>query len=114
MSMRDDSNLISAQAGSAQTSQRTGLGSPPRVFVALGLVFGLAFIALTPPLGSPDEQIHLARTFLISEGHLSVPGRAPGFEATFPRSLLTLHRKLGHAKPTRPPRHFSTEELRAR
>lgn len=91
----------------------SGLGTPSRVFVALGLVFGLAFIALTPPLGSPDEQVHLARTFLISEGHLRVPGRAPGFEATFPRSLLTLYRRLGHTKPTTPPRHFSGAELRA-
>ena len=111
--MGDDSNVISALPGSAKRSQNSGLGSPSRVFVALGLVFGLAFAALTPPLGSPDEQIHLARTFLISEGHFRVPGRAPGFEATFPRSLLTLHRTLRHAKPMTPPRRFSAAELRA-
>jgi uncharacterized membrane protein len=83
----------------------------PRVFAVLGMVYGLALVVVTPPFGSPDEQIHLARAYLISEGHFRVPGQAPGTEAFVPRSIAVLFKRMAHSKPARPPTTFRASEL---
>jgi len=70
--------------------------SPENTFLLLALLFGLAFVAVVPPLDPPDENYHLARVFLLSEGRLSLPGRAPGYEASIPRSLTALHAPREH------------------
>jgi uncharacterized membrane protein len=70
--------------------------SPENVFLLLALLFGFAFVAVVPPLDPPDENYHLARAFLLSEGRLSVPGTAPGYEASIPRSLVALHAPRDH------------------
>ncbi len=67
---------------------------PERVFALLAAAFGLLFLLITPPLAPPDENRHLARTYLISQGHFAVPGIAQGRAVGVPRSLLTLHRRL--------------------
>ena len=85
----------------------------PRVFAALALTYGLAFLVVTPPFGNPDEQRHLARAYLISEGRLAVPGRAPGTEARIPRSIVVLHQRMAHSEPLQPPRTFHRGELRS-
>ncbi len=84
---------------------------PPRLFCLIAIAFGLAFVALTPPMGSPDEHVHLARAFLISEGHFAAPGSAPGAQADFPRSLVALHTRMAHAMPGRAPRRYNAAEL---
>lgn len=42
--------------------------SPHKVFLIIGLVFGLLFIFLTPPFLAPDEWMHFDRAYLTSEG----------------------------------------------
>ena len=83
----------------------------PRAFAVLGMVYGLALLVVTPPFGSPDEQIHLARAYLISEGHFRVPGQAPGSEASVPRSIAALFKRMAHTKPARPPRTYRASDL---
>lgn len=41
-----------------------------RLFVAIALVSGLAYVFVTPPLVVPDEGNHLWRAFAIARGHL--------------------------------------------
>jgi uncharacterized membrane protein len=82
-------------------------------FLLLGAAFGLAFLVTTPPYGSPDEHKHLVRAYLVSEGRLSPPGRAPGADASVPRSLGVLHARLSHPQPPAPPRPYSVSSLRA-
>ena len=42
---------------------------PENIFLVLGLFFGLFFLFLNPPCGTPDEPVHLMRIFRISQGH---------------------------------------------
>src|SRR5690606_10247511 len=86
---------------------------PARLFLVLGGVFTLLFAVFTPPLGSPDEHVHLVRAVLVSEGRLGVPGRAPHARETMPRSLFSLHEEIGHADFRSPPRRFTAEEILA-
>lgn len=88
--------------------------SRPRVtsaFLVLAVGFGLAFLLATPPYGSPDENKHLARAYLVSEGHLSPPGRAPGAGASIPRSLVELYERLAHPLPPAAPRRYTVGSL---
>jgi uncharacterized membrane protein len=51
---------------------KTGGGfrlSPEKAFLMLGLVFGLAFLILTPPFQAPDEWNHFFRAYQVSKGH---------------------------------------------
>jgi uncharacterized membrane protein len=66
---------------------------------------------LTPPYGSPDEQVHLARALLISEGRWWAPGEAEWARADIPRSLVRLYRQMDHAPATSPPRRFRAAEI---
>jgi len=70
--------------------------SPEHAFLLLAILFGLAFVVVVPPLDPPDENYHLARAYLLSEGRLSLPGRAPGYEASIPGSFVALHTPREH------------------
>lgn len=48
---------------------------PEYVFLTLGIVFGLLFLACTPPFQVPDERKHFLRAYQVSEGQL-VPVKA--------------------------------------
>lgn len=48
----------------------------PRFFVAVALLFGLAYVFVTPPFEVPDEQNHFWRALAISHGQL-LPRRGP-------------------------------------
>ena len=52
-----------------------------RASFALALVFGLAFIALDPPLQVPDEPEHFERAYVISQGVLWTDPRGPAVAA---------------------------------
>ncbi|MCZ6782882.1 MAG: DUF2142 domain-containing protein, partial [Proteobacteria bacterium] len=71
--------------------RRPGLLTPERVFAALALPFGLAFALVMAPNDPPDEIRHLARIYLLTEGHWNVYGRSPGYDYTIPRSLVEVH-----------------------
>ncbi|MBN8531931.1 MAG: DUF2142 domain-containing protein [Alphaproteobacteria bacterium] len=51
-----------------------------RVFLVLGLIFGLLYLFVTPPFRGPDEAAHFQRAFELAHG--VVEGRTP-----IPRSL---------------------------
>jgi uncharacterized membrane protein len=44
--------------------------TPIRFFTITAAIFGLIFIAITPPFQTPDEPIHFYREYQISTGHL--------------------------------------------
>jgi hypothetical protein len=80
------------------------MDAPRATFLAAGGLFGLFFALATPPHDPPDEARHHARAWLISNGRFGVVGRAPGHEASVPRSIVRLH-PAG--------RHYSDEQLRS-
>lgn len=87
--------------------------SPPQprtVFLALCWLGGVSLAALMPPLGNADEQVHLARAYLISEGTFLPPAEGAG---SFPKSLVELEARMAHAPPMQPARRFRSEEIRA-
>ncbi len=43
---------------------------PEWIYLSLALIFGGAFLVLTPPFQVPDEGSHFRRAFEISEGHI--------------------------------------------
>jgi hypothetical protein len=80
------------------------MDAPRATFLVAGGLFGLFFALATPPHDPPDEARHHARAWLISTGKLHVVGRAPGHEASVPRSIVRLHP---------PGRHYSDAQLRS-
>lgn len=54
-----------------------------KVFLLWGVVFGLAFLIITPPFQSPDEYVHFFRAYTISEGKF-----IPGADSTLLRSIV--------------------------
>jgi hypothetical protein len=83
------------------------------VFAVIAAVFGLTFAVTMPPLSPPDEVRHLARAYMISEGHLAPPGRAPGAAKEIPRSLAALERLVPHGAAFEPPPRHTRERLSA-
>jgi uncharacterized membrane protein len=65
-------------------------------FVLLAVLFGLAYLALMPPLQVPDEYAHLFRVYEVSRGacladrEVHVPVRIAGLAAKYP-GLLERH-----------------------
>jgi uncharacterized membrane protein len=81
------------------TAGNSALGLPrwltaDRFFVVAGLVFGLGFVAVTPPFQAPDEPAHFLRAYSLSEGQVlpstrrTATGEAAGAE--IPESLYEL------------------------
>lgn len=66
--------------------------SPQKVFLAIGLIFGIIFLILTPPFLAPDEWNHWKRAYFTSEGNLKVKripdARAAGVGAMLPEEVL--------------------------
>jgi len=90
---------------------QAGEGTPARLFAACALAGGILLTLLTPPLGNPDEHVHLARGYLLSEGLWIAPAQATWAQATIPTSLVTLYRWMDHTQPPAPPRTFRFSEL---
>jgi uncharacterized membrane protein len=59
------------------------VNKPEYIFLILALIFGIAFLFITPPFQVPDEGSHFYKAFYVSEGHLT-PGQNDQF---FPQSL---------------------------
>jgi uncharacterized membrane protein len=79
---------------------------PDRFFLLASLLFGLAFLVVTPPFQAPDEPAHFYRSYSISEGDLSGrrygEGNAAGWGAMLPASLWELDTELRGDLPGRP------------
>ncbi len=41
---------------------------PEKVFLWIAVIFGLSFLAVTPPASVPDEPMHLVRVFRVAQG----------------------------------------------
>ncbi len=63
-------------------------GRPDRIFVWLGLLFGLLFVAITPPFQVPDEPHHFYRAYQIAQGQLFAERRDSGAGGELPASLV--------------------------
>jgi len=57
-------------------------------FVALCLVFGLVFVALTPPFETPDEPNHFYRAYQIAGGQLIAERRGAQAGGVIPANLV--------------------------
>lgn len=60
---------------------------PAETFIALGLIFGLLFLFLTPPMQTPDEVQHFYRSYQISELHFTASKVNNGYGGTIPVSV---------------------------
>jgi len=78
--------------------------SPTRLFVAVSLIFGIAFIILVPPFQIPDEYTHFTRAYEVSELKTAHPHREKGVDylgSMLPASIhatykqTSLHRLIG-------------------
>ena len=98
---------------------RTQPLKPDVIYLVLALVFGLAFVFLNPPCGTPDEPAHLLRVFRIAQGgfYHAIPVRVPPLDhycqlcddvgaANFPSYLQPDMKKFLH-EPA--PLHFEEE-----
>ncbi len=63
-------------------------GRPDRLFIVLGLLFGVLFVAVTPPFQVPDEPHHFYRAYQIAQGQLFVERRDSGAGGELPASLV--------------------------
>ncbi|PTX92579.1 DUF2142 domain-containing protein [Opitutus sp. ER46] len=61
---------MTRSAPASNTPTRLAWLRPERVFLAVGLVFGLMNLFLNPPFQAPDEPDHFFRAFQLSEGKL--------------------------------------------
>ena len=65
------------------------------LFIFIALIFGIVFVFMTPPLWGPDEVVHFARSYQISEGNLtknqvSINGQK-SYGGGLPESLVSLN-----------------------
>lgn len=68
--------------------------TPEKIFIILGLLFGITFLVINPPFQGADECIHFGKAIDISEGHI-IPkkiGNNAGF--TIPTNLQTISWKF--------------------
>jgi hypothetical protein len=79
-----------------------------RGFAVVALVFGLAYVAVTPPFGAPDEYNHFFRAYHVSEGgvlarreSIALEGKAYAMVgAPLPASLVQMAELAPRAEPT--------------
>jgi hypothetical protein len=64
--------------------------SPARAFAVLALLLGAALAATLPPTAAPDEGLHLARVWTLTQGRLLPPGPATA-PAWIPQAIPALH-----------------------
>jgi uncharacterized membrane protein len=57
--------------------RHTLISSPARVFLLLGIVYGIFFLFVTPPFQVPDEPNHFYRAYQISEGRFIAAKKFP-------------------------------------
>ncbi|HEX6242359.1 MAG TPA: DUF2142 domain-containing protein, partial [Polyangiales bacterium] len=63
---------------------------PSRIYVALALIFGLAFLVINPPFAVNDEDVHLARVYELASGRLFTRVDARGEYHYVPKDYVEL------------------------
>jgi uncharacterized membrane protein len=44
---------------------------PQKIFLVIGIIFGIIFLIVTPPFQVPDEEVHFYKAYTLSEGMLT-------------------------------------------
>jgi uncharacterized membrane protein len=81
-------------AVTARLLERLSSSRPERVYLALALLFGFAFLLLTPPFQIPDEEAHLRRSYEISEGHIVAQKKDDHTGDDLPRGLEAFYARF--------------------
>lgn len=63
--------------------------TPEKVFISIGLIFGILFLMIVPPFQVPDEPAHFFRAYQISEGKIVAERRGESSTGgSIPKSLF--------------------------
>ena len=83
--MNDEPGQTRGASGAFIVHRSSFIVSPPRLFLLLGCVAGLAFAFLTPPCYVPDEVAHLWRAASIAHGTIVPATTERGVVAPLPK-----------------------------
>ena len=72
--------------------------NPQTVFLILGLIYGISFLIITPPLQVLDEGEHFDKAVYLSEGHLIPSKSGEKFGYYIPKSEYEFKNKFGTFK----------------
>lgn len=77
---------------------------PEKIFIIIGLIYGLAFLLIIPPLQSADEGEHFDKALYLSDGHVMpllknypgyyVPKSTDNLKLEFYTALKDKHEKI--------------------
>jgi len=76
--------------------------SPPRLFLILGLTFGLLWLIITPPFQAPDENEHFLRAYQISCGKIISVWKGDAIGGYFSRRILDTVNDINPGMPEHP------------
>lgn len=60
-----------------ETAEMAFIPSPEKVFLFLGIIYGVLILLITPPFQVPDEPNHFYRAYQIAEGRIVAAKRPP-------------------------------------
>ncbi|MBF0556353.1 MAG: DUF2142 domain-containing protein [Nitrospirae bacterium] len=92
------------------SEEKTGY-MPERVFLILGIVFGLLFVVIVPPFQAPDETNHFYRSYQISEGRFLAERRGGDVGGMLPESLIKTAKTLSKDIPGHPENKQEVSEI---
>jgi uncharacterized membrane protein len=84
---------------------------PSRIFVALALTFGLAFLIINPPFAVNDEDVHLARVYELASGQLFTRVDAEGEYHFVPKDYVELSAEYASIRYPRTEPRVEPEEV---
>jgi uncharacterized membrane protein len=70
------------------------INKPENVFLIIGLIFGVAFLFITPPFQVPDEAQHFYKSLYLSEGHILPEEDGNVYGLIIPESAFQLFSKF--------------------
>ncbi len=76
--------------------------SPRRLFLILGLAFGLLWLIITPPFQAPDENEHFLRAYQISCGKIVSDRNGEAMGGYFSRRILDTVENINPGMPEHP------------
>ncbi|MBF0568717.1 MAG: DUF2142 domain-containing protein [Nitrospirae bacterium] len=83
------------------SAEKTGY-APEKVFLILGIFFGLLFLFVVPPFQAPDETNHFYRSYQISEGRILSERHDGDVGGMLPESLIKTAKTLSKNIPGHP------------
>ncbi|KWT82952.1 DUF2142 domain-containing protein [Candidatus Magnetominusculus xianensis] len=92
------------------TTENTGY-VPEKVFLILGIVFGLLFVFVVPPFQAPDETNHFYRSYQLSEGRALAERRGGDVGGMLPESLIKTAKTLSKDIPGHPENKQEVSEI---